>query len=427
MNAKELREKRANLNEQAKALLNKASEEKRDMTAEETKQFDALHNDMDSLKGQIERIERQEAADKELREKQAAIVGAAGVANPGQAGGADNRDDEDPETVKEKRTQAFRGYIRNGMNALPPEQRQMLVDMQAQLPPEARALAAGLDTAGGYTCPEDFVAQLETAMKAFSGVRQTRATILNTASGNDMPWPTSNDTSNEGEQVGENQQVTEQDIEFGAVTLRAYMYSSKMIRVSYQFLQDTGIAGIEGWIAARGGERIGRATGRKYITGTGNNQPLGLAEGTERGKQGSTQTQFKWEEMVDMEHSIDPAYRPQAEWLIGDKTLRNVKKQKDGEGRPLWVPGVAVREPDTILGYPYAVDQYIPDPAASAITAYFGDFSKFILRDVTSMQMLRLTERYADYLQVAFLLFSRHDSVILDAGTHPIKHFQQGA
>jgi hypothetical protein len=41
------------------------------------------------------------------------------------------------------------------------------------------------------------------------------------------------------------------------------------------------------------------------------------------------------------------------------------------------------------------------------------------------MQMLRLTERYAEYLQVAFLLFSRHDSMLLDAGTNPIKYLQQ--
>lgn len=86
---------------------------------------------------------------------------------------------------------------------------------------------------------------------------------------------------------------------------------------------------------------------------------------------------------------------------------------------------MASREPDRILNYPYTVDQEIPTPTNSAITAYFGDFSKFLLRDVRQMQMLRLTERYAEYLQVAFLLFMRHDSALIDAGTHPIKYFQQ--
>ena len=128
---------------------------------------------------------------------------------------------------------------------------------------------------------------------------------------------------------------------------------------------------------------------------------------------------------MDLEHSIDPAYRRQSEFLLSDGLLRELKKLKDGEGRPLWVAGVAVREPDRILGYPYAVCMEIPNPAAGEITAYFGDFSKFHIRDVQAMQLLRLSERYAEFLQVAFLLFTRHDCMLLDAGTHPIKYFKQ--
>ncbi len=420
MTAKELREKRANLNEQAKALLQKADGEKRDMTAEEAQQFDTLHSEMDTLKGQIDRIERQEVADRELAQSQGTIVGGRALDSNLDPGAGIVEIDPAAE-----RREAFRGWLTRGMNALAPEQRQAMQAMQADLPPEARALAAGIDTAGGYTCPDEFRAQIETAMKAFSGVRQLRVQTLGTATGNDIPMPTSNDTSNEGELVGENTEVSAQDIVFGAKALRAYMFSSKMVRVSYQFLQDTGIAGIEAWLAARLGERIGRITGRLFITGTGNNQPEGLAEGATEGKQGASQTLIKYDDLVDLEHSVDPAYRVQAQWLLGDGTLKNIKKLKDGEGRPLWVPGVAVREPDTILGYGYAVDQAIPTPATTTISAYFGDFSKFLIRDVTNMQLLRLTERYAEYLQVAFLLFSRHDSMVLDAGTAPIKYFKQ--
>ncbi len=417
---KELREKRANLNEQAKVLLQKADDEKRDMTAEEEQQFDKLHDEMNSLKGQIDRLERQEAADRDLATSQGTAAGSRALDG---AGTGDN--DADEPKPEEQRTAAWRGWLTRGMNGLGAEERQAMQQMQAELPAEARAMAAGLDTAGGYTCPDDFRAQIETAMKAYSGVRQLRTQVLSTASGNDIPWPTSDDTSNEGELLGENTAASEEDITFGAKNLRAYMFSSKMVRVSFQFLQDTGIANIEAWLAARLAERIGRITGRLFITGTGNNQPEGLAEGATEGKQGASQTLIKYDDIVDLVHSVDPAYRLQAQFLLGDGTLKNIKKLKDGEGRPLWVPGVAVREPDSIMGYGYAVDQAIPTPATTTISAYFGDFSKFLVRDVTSMQLLRLTERYAEYLQVAFLLFSRHDSMVLDAGTGPIKYFKQ--
>ncbi len=431
MTSKELREKRANLANQAQALLDKAEEESRDLNQEEMQQFDNIHSEIDNLKSQIDRIERQEQIDADLRHSQGAVAGANAMGGATDQNGLPNNRGGDQgnsqEEEKELRSRAFRNWMVYGMNGLEPELRQVMANQQENLPQEARALAAGLDTAGGYTVFDEFRAQIETAMKLFSGVRNTRANIVRTNSGNDMQMPTSDDTSNKGERLGENTQVSEQDATFGSKTLRAYMYSSKLIRVSIQFLQDTDINNIESWLAERGGERIGRKTGEDFVTGTGNNQPEGLENGTSQGKQGSTQTSIKYDELVDMEHSIDPAYRRQAEWLLADGLLKKLKQLKDGEGRPLWVPGVAVREPDTILGYRYAIDYEIPKPAASKITLYFGDFSKFQIRDVQSMQMLRLTERYADYLQVGFLLFSRHDSILLDAGTNPIKHFKQSS
>jgi HK97 family phage major capsid protein len=61
--------------------------------------------------------------------------------------------------------------------------------------------------------------------------------------------------------------------------------------------------------------------------------------------------------------------------------------------------------------------------AADAKSVLFGDFSKFVIRDVRGFTLVRLDERYADYHQVGFLAFLRTDSDLLDAGTHPIKHY----
>ncbi len=412
MTIKELRERRANLISQAGEILKKAEEAKRDLTAEENTNWEKCHADADKLKEQYERMEKQEDAEKEAR------------ASQGTAAGGKQGEQKSAEQETEENRKAYGEWLRFGMAGLTPEQRAIMASRQTSLPAEARAQAIGVDTAGGYTADEYFVKKIETAMLPYAGIRNTRATIIKTASGNDMNMPTSNDTSNSGARLNENSQVTEQDIVFGSKTLRAYMYTSKMVRVSLQFLQDTDIAGIESWLAERLGERVGRITGLEFITGTGNNMPEGLANVSVEGKEAASATVIVYDELVDMEHSVNPAYRRQAEWLMGDGTLKGLKKLKDGEGRPIWVPGIAVREPDTILGYRYAIDLNIPTPASTTKSLYFGDFSKFYIRDVAQMQMLRLAERYADYLQVAFLLFSRHDSILLDAGTNPIKHLK---
>ena len=430
MTSKELREKRVALNEQAKELLKRASDENRDLSAEEIVQFDAIHADIDKMKEQIDRIERQEQLDLELRASQGTIAGhkaLEGAVDPETGLPLTTRSkEEDLNKESEECRTAFRSWLVNGMAGITPEQRAIMAKRQSALPQEARAMAAGIDTSGGYIVFDEFAARIEAAMKMFSGIRNTRATVLRTNSGVQMNMPTSDDTSNSGMLVGENTDVgAAADITLGSKALNSYMFTSKALRVSIQFLQDTSIANTEGWIADRLAERIARGLAPYLISGTGNNQPEGLAVAGTLGATGASQTAVTWDDFVELEHSVDASYRRQAEYLIGDGLLKAAKKLKDGEGRPLWVPGVAIKAPDTINGYPYQVDMEIPTPAAGAITMYFGDFSKFIIRDVLSMQMLRLVERYAEFLQIAFLLFSRHDSVLLDAGTKPIRHFRQ--
>lgn len=411
MTIQELRAKRANLINQAGELLKRAETENRNMTAEEDTNWQKYHADADQIKVQYERMERQSDLESELHQSQGRIAGGR----------------QSAEVTNENRHEAFGNWLRYGMTGISQEHRQIMSDSMVAMPRETRAQSVGVDTAGGYLVAEDLVKQIESAMLPYSGVRNTRATIVRTSAGNDMIMPTSDDTSNSGAILAENAQVSEQDIAFGSKTLRAYTYTSKLVRASLSFLQDSSIANVEAWIAGKLGERIGRATGAHFITGTGNNQPEGLASAATLGVTSAGATAIIYNELVDLEFSVNASYRTRAEFLLADGALKVIKKLKDGEGRPLWVPGVAVREPDTILGYRYAVDQNIPTPASTTISVYFGDFSKFHIRDVAGMQMLRLSERYADYLQVGFLMFSRHDSILLDAGTHPIKYLQQAA
>ena len=124
-------------------------------------------------------------------------------------------------------------------------------------------------------------------------------------------------------------------------------------------------------------------------------------------------------------HSVDPTYRKGAKFMFADSTLASLKKQLDAFGRPLWVPAVKDGEPDTLAGYPYVINQSFPAIAASATTAAFGLWSKFIVRKVRDLQVVRLDERFADYGEVAYVAFSRIDSNLVDAGTHPLNVLQQ--
>jgi HK97 family phage major capsid protein len=430
MKSKELRAKRAKLIEDARALINSET-----VSAEDNVKFDAMMAEADGLKAQIDRIER---ADDLAAEQNEALHNAA------RQNGTDPDEERAAFAVREG---AFNTWMRRGPGALNEVQRGIYTqcfespqnggtDAPAgwRLGPARPQAALGTvpDTSGGYTVPQGFYDRLIDAEKAYGGMVDA-SFVFDTSSGNALPIPTDNDTTNSGAILAENptSQPT-QDVAFGAVTMNAYVYTSKLVLVSNQLLQDTAF-NLDAWLAGKLGTRIARATNAHFTTGTGASQPNGVVTAGTLGytagnstTSGET-TAITYDDLVELEHSVDPAYRKNARFMMSDTALKTIKKLKDGIGRPLWMAGLAVKEPDTINAYPYVINQDVAIPAASAKSVLFGDFSNYFIRRVAGVQVLRLQERYAELNQVGFLCFQRWDGQLVDAGTHPIKYLQQAA
>ena len=151
------------------------------------------------------------------------------------------------------------------------------------------------------------------------------------------------------------------------------------------------------------------------------------------GKVGTTgqTTTVIYDDLIDLQHSIDPAYRPGAQFMFHDNSLKVIRKIKDSQNRPIFVPGYESGSPggvpDSILGNGFQINQDMAQMAANAKSILFGALNKYKLRMVKDVTMLRLVERYADQLQVAFILFLRADGRLLDAGTNPVKYYQNSA
>lgn len=428
MKSKELRARRAKLIEDARALVSSENP-----SAEDSAKFDAMMAEADSLKAQIDRVERAD----ELAAEQAEAL-----RNSAERHGTDPNEERERIVLEES---AFSTWMRRGPGALSEQQRPIYarcfeapvsggVDAPAgwRLGPRPQAaLGEGTDTGGGFVVPQGFYQRLMDAEKAYGGMVNA-SFVFDTTTGNPLPIPTDNDTTNTGAILGENVQIGTQDVTFGAITMNAYVYTSKLVLVSNQLLQDSAFP-LDAWLSDKLGIRIARATNAHFTTGTGTSQPGGVVTGATAGytagnstTSGSTAT-FGYDDLIELEHSVDPAYRKGAVFMMSDAALKVAKKIKDGIGRPLWMAGLAVKEPDTINSYPYVINQDVAVPAASAISVLFGDFSNYFIRRVAGVQLLRLTERYADYNQVGFLAFQRWDGQLVDAGTHPIKYLTQSA
>ena len=276
---------------------------------------------------------------------------------------------------------------------------------------------------GGYTVQTDVAKSIADALKAYGGVREV-ADVIRTEGGNPLKFPASDGTSETGEMIAENTTATGADPSFTEVALNVYKFSSKIAAVPIELLQDSAVD-IEAFVMNRLTTRLGRITNSYFTTGTGSSQPKGVVAAATEGKVGTTgqATSIIYDDLVDLVHSVDPAYRNlgRARFMMNDGSVKIIRKLKDDASRPIWVPGyeagITQGVPDTLLGYPVSVNQAMAVMAANAKSILFGDFSFYKVRDVMNMTLFRFTDSaYAKLGQVGFLMWMRSGGTLVDVG-----------
>ncbi|MGL5734956.1 MAG: phage major capsid protein, partial [Beijerinckiaceae bacterium] len=287
---------------------------------------------------------------------------------------------------------------------------------------------------GGHTVPTEVASTVIDALKAYGGIRRV-ADVISTSDGATMSFPTSDGTTEEGEIIGENATATDQDVAFGTVPLATYKFSSKVVTVPWELLQDAAVD-VEAFVNARIITRLGRITNKMFTIGTGTGQPFGLSVAAPIGvtaANGSTQvTAVTYDSLVNTQHSVDPAYRERGtcSWMFNDNTQREVRKIRDGSQRPIFAPGYETGNPggeiDRLLGAPITINQHMPDMAASAKSILFGDFKGYVIRDVMATTLFRFTDSaYSKKGQVGFLAWMRSGGNLIDAGA--VRAFRNAA
>jgi HK97 family phage major capsid protein len=413
-----LNERRMHAWSEQKRLLDHAVEQRRALTAEERQESDLIDKDMDSLKDQVDQLERAKARSREMDGLRAEFD---------RIRPSNGRPAADPEV------DAYREFFRPGGRTtsldidLRPAARAMEAWRAGARGEEFRAVIGG-DTGasgGSLTIPTQIATDIYSFMTAAVAMRRTRATIIQTAGGQPIKFPR---TSTHGIAT----QVANQDTAFAGtdpvladMTLNAYDYG-QLVAVAADLLEDSG-SNIIGYVSQQLGRAIGEVTATDYVSGSGSSKPNGLmtaitGSGTIATGAGSL-TNPTFEKLIDLVYSVNGNYRARgAEFLMRDLTTAIVRKIRDGAGGTigafLWQPsptaGLAGGEPDRLLGYPVWTDPNVASIASGAKTIAFGDFSAYYIRDVGNLRL----ERSDDYLfnknQVAFRALLRTDGDLID-------------
>lgn len=404
METNELRDKEAQLIHQQEEILKRSHDDGNDaLTGEELVEFDRVEDELTATTETRERQEKSEARSAKMAVRTTEAIKPEAV------------ESEDPEERGEAYRQAFDRFLRNGKGGLEYEDRKMLApfEVNANGEPargsiEQRAQTV-TTTGGGYLIPQGFMAELIQAQKTYGAVRSV-ARILNTPDGADIPWPGTDDTGNTGELLAINTQAASQDITFSVLTLKAYKYSSKIVLVPIELVQDA-FFDLDGYLREILSTRIGRITNTHFTTGDNSGKPQGVVPGAGTGVTAAAAGAIGVDDLIELEHTIDPSYRslPSVAWMFADSTLKALKKLKDANGLPLWLSDFSSPAGASIMGYRYVINQDMAAIATTAKSVLFGDFSSYVVRDVMDISVMRLVERYADYAQVGYIAFSRAD------------------
>lgn len=426
MNLKELQLKLGELRTQATAALDEIRANTDDArTAELEQRHDAIMADFDKTVAAIEREERHAATmqrfesreeQREQREREAR--------RPGSSGEARGEDDGDKPEYRD----AFHAMLRAGgdVSELSAEQRSVL-KAGVRRGAEFRAQTVGTAAGGGYTVPVTLANFIIKSMAAWGPMHDDDiCTTINTASGEQINIPTVDDTGVAVVKHTEGTALTDDggsDVTFGTKALNAYVFDTEFIRWSMELAQDS-IFNVEQLLGELLGERLGRRANTELTVGDGTGDPNGIVTASSLGKTAAGAAAITGDEIIDLLHSVNPAYRqsPKARFMFNDATLAVIRKLKDGQGNYLWQMGdVTTGVPGTLLGYRYSINQAMAGVATGQKSMIFGDFGKYYVRKVGSPVIGVMRERFWPDLGIAGLI--RLDGELGD--TAAVKHLIQ--
>lgn len=418
------------------------------LTVEDRKRFDDADEQLTRDKGDLDRFMKMRRTDEGIR----------GLAE--SRGESLDKHENDVNAYKNAYEKWFRSNpMAGGAGLLTSDEiRSLSVGEQRDGAALSTNTGAGTDGAAGFLIPQGFWDNLQIRLKEYGGLLEL-CNLIPTATGAPMPWPTHDPTAQLGKYLTENTQLTGSDtVDFGQGMMHAWFITSDVIKASYAIINDAAFS-VDSFVTDRIGERIGRKIAAELHSGAGAasqaltglhtslasynqaNTTAGKVDAAPKGgyyqpANGETAFNFahpstapavlaqgiaSWQTFVNMTKSVDPAYRRagNCQFVMNDSTEGQVRSLTDGFGHPLWNPNVTVGSSvgplAAIEGFGVVIDQNTASISTSGGTAggvLFGDYKRGMnVRQVQQAGTLRLTERYADFLQVGYIGYVRMDSV----------------
>jgi HK97 family phage major capsid protein len=331
--------------EEAKALLDAAAAEKRDLSAEEEQKYQRINDDLNKRSETIKQLQADEARELHIAEA--------------------TRGKRTVEETREVQNDAdlVRALCRGEVRSVNFEKRDVMT------------------SSTGAPVPTSFYDQIVEHMVVAGPMLQT-STMINTAGGEALQIPRTNAYST-STLTAQGSAFSESDPTFQSfVTLNAYKYGH-LIQVSREMIDDSGVD-LLGFLARQAGISIGVAVNTALTTGTDTTQPNGIAVAAGSGVTGGTGVvgAFTADNLIDLSYSVNSAYRrmPGTGWMMATSALAATRKLKDTYGQYLFQPSLQAGQPDQLLGYAIYENPDVAAVGTAAKSVLFGNLREYYVR-----------------------------------------------
>ena len=401
-------EERAKIHKQMVDALKDARDKGTDIPDDKMQEYQKWEKDFDKLSEEIKTLE---AAEKKI----------ADISEP-----VNKPPFQETKTVKEtqeerdvKQLKDFEDLLRYGEKGLKSER---LAEIRTN-----QFYISG-NTKGGYTVPSLLGDKIADAKKYVGGMVDERvANWFRSSTGATVTFPKVDDTAQKGAVVGEKGDATSgTDMTFSTATLTFYKIMSSIVRVSRELLQDSAFD-FAGWLTEMLFKRMFRGLNYYFTLGTGTAMPYGIKAIATEGE-GALKASLTRTDLINLAYSVNRAYMKNGMFQFNNNTMKAIRilYLEKTDSYVLWQPARNMGEFDRLEGFPYIVNDDIPDIGYINRSVYFGDFKNFYIGECLPMTVVRLEELYAGTDEIGFNVLGRWASNLV-AADYPIKNIRHAS
>ena len=376
MTINELREKRNNAWNAAKAFLDSHRTEKGTLTAEDDATYTRMEQDIADLGKEIARLERQEALEAELSKP----VNMPLTSKPSTV--------TQPDMKTGRASDAYKAG--------------MLTALRSNFKQISNVLQEGVDADGGYLVPDEYDHRLVDVLTEENIMRKLGHKI--TTSGEHKINIAA--TKPAAAWIEEGGALSFGDATFDQILLDAHKLHVA-IKVTEELLYDNAF-NLESYIIDMFGKALANAEEDAFLNGSGAGQPLGLFATTGGGTAAISTASLTADDVIKLVYALKRPYRKNARFIMNDQTIASIRQLKDNNGAYMWQPSLVAGEPDKLLGYDVYTSPFCP-----AEKIAFGDYSYYNIGDRGTRSFKQLTELFAGNGMIGYVAKERVDGKLI--------------